>query len=108
MDTKQSSAVIRSPCEEIDELDREAMSRLFDLIDAEDVASVLLELNTWLRQRPAHRRAWVRVQRISRLMVAFLRATEPDAGKEDMDAFVDVIDEEPRLLEESAGVKHAS
>jgi ferric-dicitrate binding protein FerR (iron transport regulator) len=87
--------VIRSQREELDELDREAMSRLFDLIDAEDAAGVLLELSTWLRQRPAHRRAWVRAQRISRLMVAFLKATEPDGGMEDTDAFIDAVDEYP-------------
>lgn len=96
--------MIRSQREEIDELDRQAMLRLFDLIDAEDSAGALLELCTWLRNGPAHRRAWVRTQRISRLMVAFLKATERGRGMEDTDAFADAIDEKPDLLEDSGGM----
>jgi ferric-dicitrate binding protein FerR (iron transport regulator) len=90
--------------EAIEELDREAMSRLFDLIDAEDVTSVLLELYIWLREDSAHCRAWARALRISRLMVSFLRVTEPGDSTECMDAFVDVIDGELRLPGKSGGV----
>ena len=81
------------------EMEREALSRLFDLIDAVDVTTVMVELNTWLQQDSAHRLAWSRARQIARLTAAYLRATDPGAGKEQMDRFVDAIDDERRLRE---------
>ena len=73
------------------EMKREAMSRYFDLIDTGDAASVRAELNTWLSQKPAHVLAWTRAQQIARLTAAYLRATEPGADKEQLDAFISAI-----------------
>ena len=78
------------------------MSRLFDLTDAIDITIVMFEVNTWLLQNPAHRLAWARVQRIARLIAAYLRATDPGADEEQMDKFVEAIVAERRLNEELA------
>ena len=82
------------------EMEREAQSRLFELIDAADLTIVMAELNTWLQQNPAHRLAWARARQIARMTAAYLRATDPGAGKEQMDRFVDAIEDERRLREE--------
>jgi len=82
------------------EMEREALSRLFDYIDTSDVTIMMCELNTWLRQNPAHRLAWARARQIARLTTAYLRATDSGAGKEQMDRFVEAIIDERRLREE--------
>jgi len=89
------------------EMEREALSRLFDYIDTSDVTIVMIELNTWIQQNPAHRLAWARARQIARLMTAYLRATAPGAGKEQMNRFVDAIIDERRLREELYRPAHA-
>lgn len=81
------------------EMEREALSLLFDMIDAVDVTNVIVEINTWLQQDRAHRLAWARARQIARLTAAYLRATAPGAEKEQMDRFVDAIDAERCLRE---------
>jgi ferric-dicitrate binding protein FerR (iron transport regulator) len=76
------------------EINREAMSRYFDLIDTGDSASVRAELSMWLSRNPAHSLAWARAQRIARLTVAYLNATDPGVETEQLDTFGNALGEE--------------
>ena len=83
-----------------EEMEDAAMRHFIDLMDAKtegNVAGVLSNVNVWLRQDPAHRVAWARMQRTNRLLVKYLMATEPGADKDEIAAFFDAIQEE-RLL----------
>jgi hypothetical protein len=79
------------------QMDDEADSLFFALVDAGgDLPAVLSKVNDWLCENPAHRVAWARAQRTSRLLVALLKAGEPDASKEEIEAFFEAIAEERR------------
>lgn len=89
-----------------EEMDDEAMSHFFALMDAKqqgNVADVLSKANAWLRQCPAHRIAWARAQRTGRLLGPFLEATEPGASDEEIRAFFDAITEERHRAPEEFG-----
>jgi ferric-dicitrate binding protein FerR (iron transport regulator) len=61
---------------------------------AENFSSVLPGLNAWLREKPSHRAAFAEAQRAWRLAKHFLRAGEPDAGRAEVQAFFDALEEE--------------
>jgi ferric-dicitrate binding protein FerR (iron transport regulator) len=81
-----------------EELEREALSRWFDLLDAADVGSALEELDEWIQQDPAHEIAWDSAVRLARLAALFLRAAEPGAGKEELEALVEAMEERANVL----------
>ena len=77
------------------ETDDTATSYYFALMQAQgDVAGTLSEVNQWLRENSAHQIAWLRMQRTGRLVGPYLKATRPDASKEDIAAFFDAIKDE--------------
>lgn len=93
-----------------EEMDDQAMRHFFALMDARtegNVVGVLSDVNAWLRRNPAHRVAWARIQRANRLLVAYLKATEPGASKQQIYAFFGAIAEErARSQEEFIDADH--
>ena len=65
-----------------------AIKWLAALLSAEHVSSVLSELNSWLREDPAHRAAFAFARRTWRLAGPYLKATEPGTGREEFRAFM--------------------
>jgi len=70
------------------EMEDEAMLHYFAIIDAEgNLAPVLSRLNEWLSENPAHQVAWERKLRTSRLIAAYLKASEPGSSAEELHEF---------------------
>jgi hypothetical protein len=75
-------------------LRKKAFKWLVALLYAENVLSVLPELNAWLRENKAHRVAFARARRTWRLAGPYLRATEQGAGRAEFRAFKDALKED--------------
>jgi len=75
-------------------VDRQAAEWFVELLCADSVSGVLPELNAWLRADPAHRAAFLEIQRSWRLAATFWRASRPDASAAQVDAFFEALEEE--------------
>lgn len=75
-------------------LRKKAFKWLVALLYAENISSVLPDLNAWLREDPAHRAAFGCARRTWQLVGPYLRATEPGAGHAEFRAFIDALEED--------------
>lgn len=76
------------------ELRKKAFKWLVAFLYAENISSVLPELNEWLREDPAHRAAFACARRTWRLAGPYLRATDYGAGRAEFRAFWEALEEE--------------
>ena len=63
------------------------------LFCVEDVSTLLPALDTWLGERPSHRDAFGQAQLTWQLSKLFLAADHPSAGRAEIQAFFDALDE---------------
>jgi hypothetical protein len=75
-------------------LRKKAFKWLVVFLYAENISSVLPELNAWLRADPAHRAAFACARRTWRLAGPYLRATEHGAGYAEFRGFMDALEED--------------
>jgi ferric-dicitrate binding protein FerR (iron transport regulator) len=77
-----------------DHIQSEADSHLIDLVTAEDTSTLLPGLQAWLQADPVHRAAYARSERAWRLAGPILRAANPDAGCEVLEALREAFEAE--------------
>ena len=77
-----------------DPLMEKAVDWMLAITSTNDVASVLPQLNAWLRESPAHGRAFEWIRCVWRLAEPLLRAGKPGAGVSESEAFWDALEEE--------------